>query len=535
MKRLSYILMAFTMLLGLAQCKKDQPQSGEKVYITVKVNNGASTGSATDGAKADVDPADGKITFSNGDKLYVGYNGAKVDGELTYSTATSSFSGDLTISKSGDQKLYFYFLGGNLTPTIAGSTYTVDISDQTGSTKPIISSGASEENYNGTGTYHVTLLNQCALVKVTVSGDVTATPTEIVVDYSSVTVDFSSNTVTPVAGEGKIKLAAGTGDRWAIVLPQGAHAAESRKVEGTNVINVTQPAMAAVAANGSGVYAVTVTDLYFTVSAGGDKVYFSKGNLQYIGSAATPYWKFADHQWETWSRNYEHAQFSDATNVDRDLFGWGTSGYNHGATCYQPWSTSTTPGDYNAYNNSTSNLYNSSGQADWGYNPISNGGNIENSWRTPTYSEWYYLIPATYDPHLCRPDAEKKIGYAHVGDILGTVLLPDNWTLPSGLTFNTGTCYTDSGSPLYYIAPNSYTTEQWNLMEANGAVFLPIVYYSRSGTNTYGLEICEYWSSSYYETYNNCAYIFYGSPSTPQGWNYENKKLGISVRLVRNR
>ena len=35
----------------------------------------------------------------------------------------------------------------------------------------------------------------------------------------------------------------------------------------------------------------------FTVNASGDKVYFSKGNLQYIGSAATPYWKFADNQW----------------------------------------------------------------------------------------------------------------------------------------------------------------------------------------------------------------------------------------------
>ncbi len=74
----------------------------------------------------------------------------------------------------------------------------------------------------------------------------------------------------------------------------------------------------------------------FTINANGDQVYFSQGNLQYIGSAATPYWKFADHQWDY----IGDAQTGTSEMLDRDLFGWGTSGYNHGAICYQPWSIS---------------------------------------------------------------------------------------------------------------------------------------------------------------------------------------------------
>ena len=36
----------------------------------------------------------------------------------------------------------------------------------------------------------------------------------------------------------------------------------------------------------------------FTINEAGDQVYFSKGNLQYIGSADTPYWRFAENQWD---------------------------------------------------------------------------------------------------------------------------------------------------------------------------------------------------------------------------------------------
>ena len=61
------------------------------------------------------------------------------------------------------------------------------------------------------------------------------------------------------------------------------------------------------------------------------KVWFSQGNLQYIGSATTPYWKFANNQYDIFGTT--SGQNSSVANVDRDLFGFGTSGWNSGASC----------------------------------------------------------------------------------------------------------------------------------------------------------------------------------------------------------
>ena len=51
----------------------------------------------------------------------------------------------------------------------------------------------------------------------------------------------------------------------------------------------------------TGAWAQSTSDVLsgiFTINASGTTVQFSKGNLQYIGSASTPYWKFADNQWD---------------------------------------------------------------------------------------------------------------------------------------------------------------------------------------------------------------------------------------------
>ena len=99
----------------------------------------------------------------------------------------------------------------------------------------------------------------------------------------------------------------------------------------------------------------------FTINDDGDQVYFSQGNLQYIGSASTPYWKFADHQWDCLGTTT--GQNSDSVTVDRDLFGWGTSGFDNGQECYQPWSTTAYYQGESYY--SWGDL---TGSADWGYN-----------------------------------------------------------------------------------------------------------------------------------------------------------------------
>lgn len=158
-----------------------------------------------------------------------------------------------------------------------------------------------------------------------------------------------------------------------------------------------------ISGGGSGVPEGAIDGL-FSVSPT-QKVYFSQGNLQY--QASTNIWRFAENQWD-----YVGTQFpddngysggtvdgSDNNDISSDydgwidLFGWGTSGYNHGAVCYQPYSYSSSADDnYYAYGDTIYNLYDQTGQADWGYNSISNGGNQENQWRTLTIDEWDYLL-----------------------------------------------------------------------------------------------------------------------------------------------
>ena len=251
----------------------------------------------------------------------------------------------------------------------------------------------------------------------------------------------------------------------------------------------------------------------FTVNENGDQVYFSQGNLQYIGSAATPYWKFADNQWDYFGTTT--GQNSESENVDRDLFGWGTSGYNHNNAAYQPWSTSGSYSQYYAYGNSSINLYNQNGQADWGYNVISNGGNRENcGWRTLTIAEWNYVFNT-------RANAASLFGHGNVNGVNGMIFLPDEWILPEGLSFTSGNSS--------WI--NVYSAEQWALMEANGAVFLPAAG-GRWGTSVDYIGRGYYWSSSC-KYVHNAYYVDFLSGYIGIG-DYYSRSSGYSVRLVRN-
>ena len=271
----------------------------------------------------------------------------------------------------------------------------------------------------------------------------------------------------------------------------------------------------------------------FTV-ASGKVVYFSQGNLQYLaqggsggnasataasGANVGGTWRFAEHQFDFIGANNKNAAQTYGGWID--LFGWGTSGYNHGATRYQPWSTSTTSSHYYAYSSSTAiytyNLYDQSGMADWGKaNSISNGGG--SSWRTLTTDEWKYLIST-------RKDGSGKLLYGEgkVGSCTpGLIILPDDWRCPSGLPdVVRGTSSSWS---------NVYSYSEWSQMEAAGAVFLPAAGY-REGTSVYkvgsdGL----YWSSSYFSSYSACRLFFTSGTVSPN--NTDDRCSGFSVRLV---
>lgn len=248
----------------------------------------------------------------------------------------------------------------------------------------------------------------------------------------------------------------------------------------------------------------------FSVSSS-KKVYFSQGNLQYRASDGR--WRFAEHQYDCIGKSNSGISSSYSNYID--LFGWGTSGWNSGAVCYQPWSTSTTYSDYYPGGSYTNNLTGSCANADWGvYNAIYNGGNAAGQWRTLTKDEWVYVFQS-------RSNASSKYGQGKVNGVCGMILLPDSWTLPSELSFTAGN---SSWS-------NSYTTEQWAKMEANGAVFLPATGY-RYGTSVYNVGLGGYyWSASYYDSYF-AYWVFFGSGSLNPS-NYECRRCyGQGVRLV---
>ena len=228
MRRMTYFVMVMALLLGFTQCKKEQiePQSeGNGVRITLNVENGgASTGSATDGSKVDVDPYHSPmVTFENGDKILVGYDGKYV-GTLTHNG--SQFAGDIVATVNGTQKLYFYFIGNKQgVISVGDESCTVNISDQSAEL-PVLSFSASNEDFTGAGSYTATLHNQCALVKFTMENTIGSVTVGGM--HTEATISFATPSITPTETTGEVHLFSRTStEKWAILLPQEAVASAS--------------------------------------------------------------------------------------------------------------------------------------------------------------------------------------------------------------------------------------------------------------------------------------------------------------------
>ena len=213
----------------------------------------------------------------------------------------------------------------------------------------------------------------------------------------------------------------------------------------------------------------------FTINGSGDKVYFSQGNLQYVGT-----WQFAANQYDIFG--------ASQSDDHRDLFGWGTK--------TNPNETSTTNGDYS--------------WAEWGENTITNGCM---GWRTLTKDEWGYLFTD-------RANATTLRTFATVNSVTGLILMPDGWTA-SGVSLTITTAnYTT----------NNINSTDWNTLEQQGCVFLP------AGGFRHGKEIIDagsygaYWSST--STSSDKATSMDFSSSKVEAYN-TNRSTGCSVRLVR--
>lgn len=237
------------------------------------------------------------------------------------------------------------------------------------------------------------------------------------------------------------------------------------------------------------------------------KVTFAPGNLQY--HAVKDEWRFAAHQSDTIGITNENIEPDYDGWID--LFGWGT-------------------GD-NPTNRST-NYYTYESYVDWGKNTI--GVDAPYTWRALSNDEWDYIFRG-------RANAAQLFAQGTVNGVFGTIILPDEWVLPRGTTFVSAVAaiYDTSISNSYYYknvpTTNTYTLEEWAIMEKAGAVFLPAAGY-RKGWNVYGNETSGfYWtrtSIGYGKAYKvefYSTFLFVGTSSK----SHADLSIGGSVRLVK--
>ena len=242
----------------------------------------------------------------------------------------------------------------------------------------------------------------------------------------------------------------------------------------------------------------------FTINENGDMIQFSQGNLQYQASTQT--WRFAEHQWDFVGDDENGNVYENETKCNNkriaeyyegwiDLFGWGT-GQN-------PTNTSTDNSDYQDF-------------TDWGINPIRNGGDVANKWRTPTHAEWNHIF-------YVRDNAENLRGQATVNDVHGYILLPDDWTdCPKGLTF--------TANPNTWTT-NKYAGDDWKSMETQGAVFFPASG-TRFGTNMENATNTGDYRMSTPETDVFARVVTIGETyARATGFNY--RYYGFAIRLIK--
>ena len=539
MKKLTLILAAFALTFGFSQCKKaETPTTTEGVYITLTAGYG-------NGAKTDFTPAAGAFVWTNGQTecIYVGGSQhAACLGALSGTgngTGSMTFSGTLTTTPDDGETLHFFYLGKGRN---GSAVSTLDFSNQSGTLESLTNYhiAIGDGSYSsGTMNYATTLNMAVSFAYFDVNGFKNASETAETVYlhgdevYSTATIDYQNGTIAG-STKGSINLGTAAAGKYVALIPSVSTETTLKfdsdsKTGAMTFLRGIQAgkyyansgAALSVAANNPmdegalpGLYSVSATK----------KVRFSQGNLQYTKS--TGVWSFMEHQYDIVETLNQWVGNDYAGQDVVSLFCYGTSGYDYGATVYQPWSTTNRYADCCG-----SNLYDIN-QADWGYNAIANGGNKENSgWRTLTRNEWSYLFN-TRTASTVNNVANARYAKAQVAGVHGVILFPDSYTHPNAVGLPTGINATgDAG-----WNGNNYTADDFELMEVNGAVFLPAAGYRLGDPRVYyvGSDL-QYWTS-YFSGNNNgseaASVNISSSGLNPSGT--AARSFGLSVRLVRN-
>ena len=480
------LLLACMLLLGFTQCKKEAettiPTDG--VPMTLQVTNVAKTSISESGA----------IDWTAGDKIYVVFDGSCVGYVQNTANDLTTFTGTVTGVSTGTHTFHYYYVGNSKTIANGDTSFEMDFSNQTGTLADLgnyqMGYGSQELSY--TGGEISTEAEMTMLVSIgyfDIAG--MAQEGEKVFMYgdnlnNKISIDFSNNAIAntqvdPLHNNNYISLGtvtAGTScGRYVMMVPNDGSETEitfvSKRTSGSCTFSEGVEAGNFYCKGGNTSTPLTLSPVAFTkgalrgeftIDANGTKVHFSQGNLKAVTDDTwlSYEWYFMDNQYDIVERTKDDIADEYYGKTAATLLGWGTSGYDHGATYYQPYNTNFSGKYYKAYNSSYTNLYSSTGKADWGYNAIKNSISEENKWRTLKLAEFQYLFQT-------RTDAADKWGYATVNDMHGIIVLPDSFDDPYK---NNGSDAFDGSSTGW--SANVYGEEDWNdYMEPAGAVFLP--------------------------------------------------------------
>lgn len=144
-------------------------------------------------------------------------------------------------------------------------------------------------------------------------------------------------------------------------------------------------------------------------------------------------------------------------------------------------------------------------------------------WNVLTSDEWNYLLDTTSRSAI-------RFVKACVNSVNGLIIFPDTYSHPIGQTLRN---VNEKGTVSYPVnyGDNTFTTDQWNAMEAAGAIFLPAAGYLNGSTvESYGGE-GDYWSSTTDDGEKAKRLEFKNTEVTTD--NGINRSYGCSVRLVK--
>lgn len=520
-----------------AGCKKENETNGTTLKASIEQHKG-------NGSKTSLHPisdTEAEIHWTGAESILVN-NGTST---VTFSLVSKSDDG-----MSGTFNYDGSFTFGENNVAVYPETATLSIDGSTvGFTLPetqtFTAEGTFGEGMNPMlGTFtdpeNFTMTSLCGVLGLQLTGDNVENVTSIEVESKldeALNGEFSCTAANPVlsvvtAGTNKVKLEfqepitlTSTAKKFYFVLPVGTlsggftltvniEGAEPITRSTTNDISIVlncvnmMPEMPISAAPTVPTGAINAL---FSVSLT-QQVYFSKGNLQYIGSASTPYWKFADNQWDYFGKTT--GQNGTNQNVDRDLFGWGT--WTGSAT--NPANTSSNDTDYSWDNSDfVKTLQNGSG-----------------TWRTLTSDEWLYLfntrasgatVTTTSGTTNDARYTQATINTDGTG-VNGIILFPDGVTIASDEATTWGAI---NGSSAW---GTKCTAAQWEALDAKGCVFLPAAGF-REGTSVDSVgTIGLYWSSEANGPNHAKRLYFFSNFVSPQYGNF--RRYGQSVRLVQD-